>query len=60
MRVSELLTKSKKAAEVPAKKGNKNQKPFMKMQIMQQDNIKITVGLQRPTGDKVKYCITAL
>ena len=60
MRLSELLTKAKKVAEVPPKKGTKNQKPFLKMYIMQMDNIKMTVGLQKSTGDKVQYCITAL
>ena len=60
MRLSALLTKSKKVAEVPPKKGTKNQKPFLKMYIMQLDNIKMTVGLQKSTGDKVQYCITAL
>ena len=60
MRLSELFTKSKKVAEVPPKKGTKNQKPFLKMYIMQLDNIKMTVGLQKSTGDKVQYCITAL
>ena len=60
MRLSELLTNSKKVAEVPPKKGTKNQKPFLKMYIMQLDNIKMTVGLQKSTGDKVQYCITAL
>lgn len=60
MRLSELLTKSKKVAEVPPKKNTRNQKPFLKMYIMQLDNIKMTVGLQKSTGDKVQYCITAL
>ena len=60
MRLSELLTKSKKIAEVPIKKGTKNQKPFSKIYIMQLDNIKMTVGLQKSTGDKVQYCITSL
>ena len=60
MRLSELLTKSKKVAEVPPKKGTKNQKPFLNMYIMQLDNIKMTVVLQKSTGDKVQYCITAI
>ena len=60
MRLSELLTKSKKVAEVPPKKGTKNQKPFLKMYIMQLDNIKMTVGLQKSTGDKVQYCTTSI
>ena len=60
MRLSELLAKSKKVAEVPVKKGTKNQKSFLKMYIMQLDNIKMTVGLQKSTGDKVQYCITSI
>lgn len=60
MRLSELLAKSKKIAEVPIKEGTKNQKPFLKMYIMQLDNVKMTVGLQKSTGDKVQYCITSL
>ena len=32
---------------MPNKKGTKNQKPFLKMYIMQLDNIKMTVGLQK-------------
>ena len=59
-RLSELLAKSKKIDEVPIKKGTKNQKPFLKMYIMQLDDIKIVVGLQKSTGDKVQYCITSL
>ena len=30
------------------------------MYIMQWDDVKMTIGLQRSTGDKVQYCITAL
>ena len=60
MRLSELLTESQKVAEVLPKKGNKIQKPFLKMYIMQLDNVKMTVGLQKSTGDKVQYCNTAL
>lgn len=60
MRLSEILAKSRKIAEVQPKKGTKNQKPFFKMYIMQLDNIKMTVGLQKATGDKVQYCITSI
>jgi len=59
-RLSELLEKSKKVAEVPIKPGTQNQKPFLKLLIMQLDDIKITVGVQKTTGDKVQYCITSL
>lgn len=60
LRLTELLTKSVKVAEMPIKKGTKNQKSFLKMYIMQLENIKMTVGLQKSTGDKVQYCITSL
>lgn len=60
MRLSELLTKAKKISEVPVKKGTKNQKPFLKMYIMQFESIKMTVGLQKSNGNKVQYCITSL
>ena len=60
MRLSELLQNAKKVAEVPPKSGTKNQKPFLKMYIMQLDDVKMMVGLQKSTGDKVQYCITSL
>ena len=59
MRLSELLSKAWVITEVPVKRGTKNQKPFLKMLIMQLDNIRMIVGIQKSTGDKVKYCITA-
>lgn len=59
LRLNELLSFSKKVTEVPTKKGTKNQKSFLKMYIMQLDNIKMVVGLQKSTGEKVQYCITA-
>ena len=57
-RLSELLTTARKVAEVDVKKGTKNQKPFVKMLIMQLDNIKMTVGVQK-SGNLVQYCITS-
>lgn len=59
MRLSELLSKAWVITEVPVKRGTKNQKPFLKMLIMQLDNIRMIVGIQKSTGDKVQYCITA-
>lgn len=59
-RLDELLSKSKKITEVPIKKGTKNQKPFEKMVVMQLDNIKMTVGLQRSTNQYVQYCISTI
>ena len=58
-RLSDLLTKAKKVSEVDIKKGTKNQKPFVKMLIMQLDDIKMTVGVQK-SGNKIQYCITSL
>lgn len=58
-RLTELLTKSKKVEEVEPKKGTKNQQKFVKILIMRHDNIKMTVGVQKP-GNKIQYCITAL
>lgn len=60
MRLSELLIKSKNVAEVSPKKNTKNQKSFLKMYIMQLDNIKMRIGHQKTTSDKVQYRITAL
>ena len=59
MRLSELLSKAWVITEVPVKRGTKNQKPFLKMLIMQLDNVRMIVGIQKSTGDKVQYCITA-
>lgn len=59
MRLSELLSKAWVITEVTVKRGTKNQKPFLKMLIMQLDNIRMIVGIQKSTGDKVQYCITA-
>ena len=59
MRLSELLSKAWVITDVPVKRGTKNQKPFLKMLIMQLDNIRMIVGIQKSTGDKVQYCITA-
>ena len=47
------------------KPGNKNQKPFEKMMIMEYEvefvgKIKMSVGIRRRTQDKVQHCITAI
>lgn len=60
MRLSELLSKARVITEVSVKRGTKKQKPFLKMLIMQLDNIRMIVGIQKSTGDKVQYCITAI
>ena len=57
LRLTELLTKSKKVDEVEPKKGTKNQQPFVKILITRLDNIKMTVGVLK-SGNKIQYCIT--
>ena len=59
MRLSELLTKSKKVAEVPPKNGTKNQKPFLKMYIMQLDNIRRSPQVTRFSIVSLLYNNTA-
>lgn len=59
-RLDDILSKSTKITEVSVKKGTKNQKPFAKMVVMQLDNIKMTVGLQRSTNQYVQYCISII
>ncbi len=44
--------------ELPAKRNTRNQKQFEKLLVMQYENIKLTVGLQRSNQDLVQYCIT--
>ena len=57
-RLGELLTNARKVAEVDVKKGTKNQKPFVKMLIMQLEDLKMTVGVQK-SGNLIQYCITS-
>ena len=46
--------------EIP--QGNSREEVKLRDQIIKDflDNVKMTVGLQKSTGDKVQYCITAL
>ena len=46
--------------EKPTKPGDKNQKPYSKLLILLYDGIKLTVGVQKTTQEKVQYCLTAL
>ena len=59
-----LIGAKKKSVKKP-KEGNKNQKPFEKMLIMEYELtgigvIKMTVGVRRRTHEKVQYCITSI
>ena len=57
-RLTEILKKATLIEELPAKRNTRNQKQFEKLLVMQYENIKLTVGLQRSSQDFVQYCIT--
>lgn len=58
LRLTEILQNAKLISELPAKRNTKNQKQFEKLLMMQHENIKLTVGVQRSNQDLVQYCIT--
>ena len=58
LRLSEVLQNAVLVGEQPAKRNTRNQKQFEKLLVMQYENIKLTVGLQRSNQDLVQYCIT--
>lgn len=57
-RLTEILENAMLVDELPAKRNTRNQKQFEKLLVMQYENIKLTVGLQRSNLDLVQYCIT--
>ena len=57
-RLTEILQNATLIEELPAKRNTRNQKQFEKLLVMQYENIKLTVGLQRSNQDLVQYCIT--
>ena len=59
-RLTEVLEKVVLKEERQTKPGDKNQKPYSKLLIMLYDGIKLTVGVQKSTQEKVQYCLTAL
>ena len=59
-RLTEVLEKAVLKEERQTKPGDKNQKPYSKLLIMLYDSIKLTVGVQKATQEKVQYCLTAL
>ena len=60
LRLTEVLEKAVLKEERQTKPGDKNQKPYSKLLIMLYDGIKLTVGVQKSTQEKVQYCLTAL
>ncbi len=59
-RLSEVLEKAVLKTEKNTKPGDKNQKPYSKLLIMHYDNIKLIVGIQITTQEKVQYCLSAI
>lgn len=65
LQLDAILAGAKKVSVKKTKPGNKNQKPFERMMIMEYDvafigKVKMTVGIRRRTHEKVQYCITAI
>ena len=58
LRLSEVLQNAVLVGEQPARRNTRNQKQFEKLLVLQYENIKLTVGLQRSNQDLVQYCIT--
>ena len=65
LQLDSILMGAKKVSIKKTKPGNKNQKPFERMMIMEYElkfigKVKMTVGIRRRTHEKVQYCITAI
>ena len=65
LQLDAILMGATKVSVKKTKPGNKNQKPFERMMIMEYDvafigKVKMTVGVRRRTHEKVQYCITAI
>lgn len=65
LQLDSILIGAKKVSIKKTKVGNKNQKPFERIMIMEYElvgigKVKMTVGIRRRTQEKVQYCITAI
>lgn len=65
LQLDAILVGARKVSVKKTKEGNKNQKPFERMMIMEYELVgigivKMTVGIRRRTHEKVQYCITAI
>lgn len=65
LQLDSILMGARKVSIKKTKPGNKNQKPFERMMIMEYElqyigKVKMTVGIRRRTHEKVQYCITAI
>lgn len=59
-RLTEVMMKAVLKSEKNTKPGDKNQKSYSKLLIMLHDGVKLTVGVQKTTQEKVQYCLTAV
>ena len=65
LQLDSILVGAKKVSIKKTKPGNKNQKPFERIMIMEYEltgigTVKMTVGVRKRTREKVQYCITAI
>lgn len=65
LQLDSILMGAKKVSVRKPKPGNKNQKPFERILVMEHElfgigTVKMTVGVRRKTREKVQYCITAI
>ena len=65
LQLDAILIGAKKVSIRKTKIGNKNQKTFEGIMIMEYEligigKVKMTVGIRRRTREKVQYCITAI
>ena len=56
-RLTEILANAILVSVQQTKKGNKNQKPYLEMLVMNCGSAQLIVGKQRSTGEYVQYCI---
>ena len=65
LQLDSILMGAKQVSVRKPKPGNKNQKPFERILVMEYElfgigTVKMTVGVRRKTREKVQYCITAI
>ena len=65
LQLDSILVGARKVSIKKTKPGNKNQKPFERIMIMEYEltgigTVKMTVGVRKRTREKVQYCITAI
>ena len=65
LQLDSTLVGARKVSIKKTKPGNKNQKPFERIMIMEYEltgigTVKMTVGVRKRTREKVQYCITAI